>query len=272
VVAAPAPAASGGGYKGSGPAIEQAGLLPVVRVEGLGPAEQKYRSMGVYDRVEGKLCNGRGVWRARDRSGGDNFVFYARRQHPQDDRWHWWIGSMTQMNSERGGGHFKISSEALIPTNAVDDMNMWTCAPGDGNWYNVPRVRVNPCISMWNYRMVSDVKITARQTPSTDGVKTGTTIAAGAWFKVVERRCVSLHTHPLPPSAHPCPPCPPLCTALSPLPPSAHPCPPCPPLHSPLPRAPLCTSLSPLPPSVHSPLLPPLVITTRPTSKTIRCF
>ena len=92
------PAAAAGGS----PAVQQAVALKMLKLEGVGPGEARYTAMGVYDLIEGKLVNGRGVWQARN--GADWFLFYAKRQHAEDQRWHWWVGSREKQAPRQLGG------------------------------------------------------------------------------------------------------------------------------------------------------------------------
>jgi hypothetical protein len=127
-------------------AMEQAKEAKVIKVEGLedgrDTSELHRDKLGVYELMEEKTVNGRGVWQKAGYygryidSGKDYFVYYAQRQKPGDWRWHWFISDRESMEAGEGLGFVKVASSALTPDKATE---MWEVGTG-GVWYNAPKM------------------------------------------------------------------------------------------------------------------------------------
>jgi hypothetical protein len=95
-----------------------------------GQQQGDYRLMGVYELMEGKEVNGRGVWQ---RAGGQEYFMYY------DGNEQWFICSGREaMEAGEAAGAMRVASTALTPDQATET---WQVAPGDGKWYDAPKVR-----------------------------------------------------------------------------------------------------------------------------------
>jgi hypothetical protein len=94
--------------------------------------------MGVYELMEGMEVNGRGVWQAA--GGEENFMYYAKRNTPDDKRWHWFVSDRKYMEAGKGAGWMKVASTALTPDQVTETWQV----TGKG-WLNAPKVRARMC-------------------------------------------------------------------------------------------------------------------------------
>jgi hypothetical protein len=102
-----------------------------IRVEGQEQGDHQHSKMGVYELVEGKEVNGRGVWQMA--GGQELFMYYAINKE-------WFIGtSRASMEAGKTAGGLSVASSALIPAQvtetwqAVDESVM--------AWVDAPKVR-----------------------------------------------------------------------------------------------------------------------------------
>jgi hypothetical protein len=91
--------------------------------------------MGMYELMEGKEVNGRGVWQMA--GGVENFMYYAKRDKPDDKRWHWFVCDRESMEAGEGVGWMKVASAALTLDQVTET---WQVNPVD-TWVDAPKVR-----------------------------------------------------------------------------------------------------------------------------------
>jgi hypothetical protein len=121
-------------------AVHKTGKSTDILLEGQQQGDHKHKTMGVYELMEGKEVNGRGVWQME---GGVEsgmymfFMYYAKRDTPDDKRWHWWIGGRAGMEAGEGVGGVKVASSALTPDQVTET---WQVGDGTG-WPDAPKVR-----------------------------------------------------------------------------------------------------------------------------------
>jgi hypothetical protein len=95
--------------------------------------------MGMYELVEGKEVNGRGVWQMT--GGHEYFMYYAKRNKSDDKRWHWYINDRAKMEAGKAGGFVNVASTALTPDQVTETWQVW-----DGTeWPDAPKVRARMC-------------------------------------------------------------------------------------------------------------------------------
>jgi hypothetical protein len=99
--------------------------------------------MGMYELMEGKEVNGRGVWRM---AGGKKwFMYYGSKPGAfYGSIKEWVISDRADMEAGNYGGWMYVASTALTPDQVTetwwvyDDTNIWR----DGTaWYDAPKVR-----------------------------------------------------------------------------------------------------------------------------------
>jgi hypothetical protein len=95
--------------------------------------------MGVYELVEGKEVNGRGVWQMA--GGVEYFMFYAKRDKPDDKRWHWFVSGRANMEAGKAVGVMKVASSALTPDQVTET---WEVSDGTA-FVDAPKVRARVC-------------------------------------------------------------------------------------------------------------------------------
>jgi hypothetical protein len=105
-------------------------------VEGQEPGDLQYCCMGMYELMEGKAVNGRGVWQHQ----GDSSVFL---HHQHQD---WYINSKERMEAGKAARWGRVTSSALTPDRATE---LWrvsdtgTQATGwNSGWHSAPKLRV----------------------------------------------------------------------------------------------------------------------------------
>jgi hypothetical protein len=120
-------------------AMDTKDTLPVeIEVQGISSGSRHGELMGSYRLVEGKMVNGHQVWKkGRGKTG---WLFYAKREKPDDVRWHWWL-SVGEDTMQPGniGGCLKVASTALTPDTATET---WEVGTGSA-WESKSAVRVS---------------------------------------------------------------------------------------------------------------------------------
>jgi hypothetical protein len=110
-----------------------------IRLKGLESSDLQHDKMGVYELVEGKEVNGRGVWRKEGERGvtGDTaFIYYNKSKM-------WFIHDRASMELGKATGWMYISSDALTPDRATGN---WSVSAGlRTRWYPAPKVEVCVC-------------------------------------------------------------------------------------------------------------------------------
>jgi hypothetical protein len=89
--------------------------------------------MGMYELMEGKEVNGRGVWQMT--GGQEYFMYYGSNKE-------WNINDRASMEAGKAEGWMMVASTALTPDQVTET---WQVTPGDGKWYDAPKVRVRMC-------------------------------------------------------------------------------------------------------------------------------
>jgi hypothetical protein len=83
----------------------------------------------VYELMEGKEVNARGVWQME--GGQERFMYYGSTKK-------WFISNRADMEAGKGAGWTKVASAALTPEQITETWQVW-----DGTaWIAAPKVRV----------------------------------------------------------------------------------------------------------------------------------
>jgi hypothetical protein len=112
----------------------------VVHVEGQQQGDHHYGLMGMYELVEDKDVNGRGVWQT---VGGQrkHFIYYWSNKS-------WVIGDRKAMEAGKGAGWASVASTALTPYQITET---WQVHDGTA-WVDAPKVRA---VAMANVEMTT---------------------------------------------------------------------------------------------------------------------
>jgi phage terminase Nu1 subunit (DNA packaging protein) len=110
--------------------------LYAVVMEGQEEGELKHELMGVYERVEGKEVNGRGVWQAL--GGMDFFLYY----HSSKKRWI--VSDRENMDAGNGKGFMSAISTAATSDQITEQ---WRVSDSTGR-QDAPKLRVRVCSSV----------------------------------------------------------------------------------------------------------------------------
>jgi hypothetical protein len=107
-----------------------------VVMEGQEEGGASHGKMGVYERVEGKEVDGRGVWQAL--GGMDFFLYYYSTKK-------WWVlTSREHMEAGNGKGYMATISTATTPDQITEQ---WRVSDSTG-WQDAPKLRVRLCSSV----------------------------------------------------------------------------------------------------------------------------
>jgi hypothetical protein len=101
-------------------------------LEGQEEGDHQHRLMGVYELMEGKEVNGRGVWEMKGGKKWERFVYYASNKE-------WWVGNRASMEAGKALGWLKVASTALAPDQVTET---WEATPDNKGWVDAPKVRV----------------------------------------------------------------------------------------------------------------------------------
>jgi hypothetical protein len=107
-----------------------------VVLEGQEEGEAKHELMGVYERVEGKEMNGRGVWQAVGGFGCFLFYYSSKKQ--------WMVSTREGMEADNGINLMYVNSNATTPDQITAQ---WKVSDVTG-WLNAPQLRVRVCSSV----------------------------------------------------------------------------------------------------------------------------
>jgi hypothetical protein len=107
-----------------------------VVLEGQEEEEAQHSSMGIYERVEGKLVGGRGVWQPV--GGLGRFLYYCSSKKA------WMVSSRAHMEAGNGFGFMVVPSIATTP-DQVDEQ--WMVSGGTA-FLKAPKLRVRVCSSV----------------------------------------------------------------------------------------------------------------------------
>jgi hypothetical protein len=111
---------------GSPFAIETVEELPAtIILEGQEEGDHHHNKMGVYELVEGKEVNGRGVWQM---AGMEYFMYYSSGKA-------WWIGNREWMEAGKAHGWLNVASTARTPDKVT---GVWEVF--DAAWLDAPKV------------------------------------------------------------------------------------------------------------------------------------
>jgi hypothetical protein len=105
-----------------------------ILLEGQQQGDHKHGLMGMYELVEGKEVNGRGVWQMA--GGKELFMYYSSSQ--------WWIVNNREwMEAGEADGWMCVASTALTPDQVT---KTWKVADIVAKaWVDVPKVRARMC-------------------------------------------------------------------------------------------------------------------------------
>jgi hypothetical protein len=84
--------------------------------------------MGVYELVEGKEVNGRGVWQMA--GGQEHFMYYGSNKE-------WIISDRASMEAGKAAGWLHVASIALTPDQITET---WRVSDGASSWLDAPKV------------------------------------------------------------------------------------------------------------------------------------
>jgi hypothetical protein len=107
-----------------------------VVLEGQEEGQLWHAKMGVYERVEDKEVNGRGVWQAL--GGMGSFLYYYSTKK------RWMVSSRERMEAGNGGCCMFTNSTAATPDQITEQ---WRVHKGTG-WQDAPKLRVWVCSSV----------------------------------------------------------------------------------------------------------------------------
>jgi DNA-binding beta-propeller fold protein YncE len=103
-----------------------------ILLEGQQQGDHQHGLMGVYELMEGKMVNGRGVWQMA--GGQEYFMYYASTKQ-------WWISDREDMEAGEAEGFMRVDSTAPTPDQITE-----TWKVGDGTrWPDAPKVRARMC-------------------------------------------------------------------------------------------------------------------------------
>jgi hypothetical protein len=108
-----------------------------VVLEGQEEGEWRHGEMGVYERVEGKEMNGRGVWQAV--GGMDCFLYYY------SSKTRWMVSDRKDMEADNGGCFMFTNSTAATFDQITEQ---WTVGDSTGASMVAPKLRVRVCSSV----------------------------------------------------------------------------------------------------------------------------
>jgi hypothetical protein len=107
-----------------------------VVLEGQEEDEAKHLMMGVYERVESKEVDGRGVWQAL--GGINRFLYY----HSSSEQWV--VSDRDHMEAGNGGSYTRVKSTVATPDQITEQ---WQVS-NDTAFVNAPKLRVRVCSSV----------------------------------------------------------------------------------------------------------------------------
>jgi hypothetical protein len=107
-----------------------------VVLEGQEEDEVKHFMMGVYERVEDKEMDGRGVWQA---VGGINRFLHYYSSSEQ-----WVVSIRDNMEAGNGNRSMRVKSTAATPDQITEQWMVYDCTA----WVNAPKLRVRVCSSI----------------------------------------------------------------------------------------------------------------------------
>jgi hypothetical protein len=123
-----------------GAAWDEAKIHPLaVVLEGQEEGEVKHTLMGVYERVEDKEVNGRGVWQAL--GGVDHFLYYFSSEKE------YMATSRENMEAGNGSCLMDVKSTAATPDQIIEQWEVF----GGTAWHKAPKLRVRVCRSVEKY-------------------------------------------------------------------------------------------------------------------------
>jgi hypothetical protein len=162
-----------------------------VVLEGQEEGEAKHLMMGVYERVESKEVDGRGVWQAA--GGIDRFLHYRSSSE------RWMVNGRESMEADNEKCFMLVKSTAATPDQITEQWEVY-----DGTaWVNAPKLRVRVCSSVEKHaaeqRMEQDSTLAQAQAQQArrlvvEGLEDDIDSLMGAYElmegKVVNRRAV----------------------------------------------------------------------------------
>jgi hypothetical protein len=107
-----------------------------VVLEGQEEGKAKHEMMGVYERVEDKKVNGRGVWQAL--GGLNRFLFYYSSSEK------WMVSSRESMEAGNGLRFMCVNSTSTTPDQITEQ---WLVSDNTA-WVSAPKMRVRVCSSV----------------------------------------------------------------------------------------------------------------------------
>jgi hypothetical protein len=107
-----------------------------VVLEGQEEGELRHEDMGVYERVEGKEVNGRGVWQVVGGMGFFLFYYSSKKQ--------WMVSDRVSIAAGNGASLMVTNSTAATPDQITEQ---WTVSDGTG-LQDAPKLRVRVCSSV----------------------------------------------------------------------------------------------------------------------------
>jgi hypothetical protein len=127
-------------------AVAKAKEARIIVLAGQEAGEVQHRMMGAYVLMEGKLVNGRCVWK-REEVGVEAYMFYAA----SAGEWH--VCSKTEtMEAGEALGELSVGSDAMTPDAVANRWEAWD--DGDGEWQDAPKITTRICTEHERQAMV----------------------------------------------------------------------------------------------------------------------
>jgi hypothetical protein len=117
-------------------AMAQAQEAKSIMVEGQEEGDYQHGRMGMYELVEGKGVNGRGVWQLQGNS--DSFLYFSRSNVME-----WVISNRREMEAGEAVGWTRVTSRALTPDRVTKLWRLYDgVKSGAKGWHDAPKLRV----------------------------------------------------------------------------------------------------------------------------------
>jgi hypothetical protein len=117
--------------------LQQTSLVNEILMEGQEEGDHQHSMMGIYELLNDKKVNGRGVWHgvstAAEKTG--QYLYYGSTK--------WWIGDKEDMEAEQGAGWMVLRSTALTPDEATETWQVWD--DENHTWKDAPKTQAYAC-------------------------------------------------------------------------------------------------------------------------------
>jgi hypothetical protein len=107
-----------------------------ILLEGQQQGDHQHGLIGMYELMEGKEVNGRGVWQM---AGGQEYSMYYASNKEQ------YISNREDMEAGKAAGWMKVASTAHTPDQVTKTWQVGPSSHGGKGWLDVPKVRAHMC-------------------------------------------------------------------------------------------------------------------------------